>query len=175
MLQTPNRAFNHVAISVSNIEEVIDWYSKLFGFKKVGPIQHIKRSEQPNGTIFQIYPAKLNEVKVAFMLTGDGAGFEVFEFIDPKHEPRSTQEAFEHSFHRPGFFHICVTDPDPDSLAARVVEAGGRRIGETTNIPQIGMTSLYLCDPWGNVVEVLNMSFGQLASIVASASGELAG
>ncbi|KAF7547354.1 hypothetical protein G7Z17_g7786 [Cylindrodendrum hubeiense] len=124
---THNRVFNHVAVSVCNIESVVKWYSDILGFRLLSKIHHIKRSEKPDDAIFGIYPASLNEVKLAWMTTGNGVGFEVFEFIDPKAEPEP--KSFE--FHKAGFFHICVTDPDPDALAAKIVEAGGRRIGNT--------------------------------------------
>ncbi|KAK7423565.1 hypothetical protein QQX98_001023 [Neonectria punicea] len=153
-----NRVFNHVAVSVCNIEAVVKWYSDLFGFRLLGSIQHIKRSETPDDAIFGIYPASLNEVKLAWMTTGNGVGFEVFEFVDPKAEP----EAKSFEFHKAGFFHVCVTDSDPDALASRVEEAGGRRIGKTMDPLGTGVKCLYLADPWGNVMEVLNVGFEQM-------------
>lgn len=62
---------------------------------------------------------------------------------------------------RGGVFHICVTDPDPDALCKKVVEAGGRQIGEVVK-PLGEERALYLGDPWGNTVEVLSCSFEQL-------------
>lgn len=154
-----NRVFNHVAVSVSDIEATVDWYSRVFGFKLLGKIQHIKRSETPDAGIFGIYPPSLNEVKLAYVSTGNGVGYEIFEFVDPK--PQQTESfAYNHS----GFFHVCVTDPDPDQLADRAVTAGGKRIGKTVDPSGTGAVKcLYLADPWGNVVEVLNMSFESVA------------
>lgn len=131
------------------------------GFQLIGRITHIKRSGTPEAGIFQIYPANLNEVKIAYMATGNGVGFEVFQFIDPA--PITSQNSFE--YNRGGFFHICVTDPDPAGLAEAVTQAGGRNIGVMTKIA--GNECLYLADPCGNVVEVLNTSFDRLASQVA--------
>jgi hypothetical protein len=125
----------------------------------LGKIAHIKRSEVPDGAIFGIYPESLNEVKLAYMATGNGIGFEIFEFVDPKPEP---QESF--AYHKTGFFHVCVTDADPDSLAAEVEAEGGKRIGVTVN-PAAATSAgqpvkcLYVADPWGNVVEILDVSF----------------
>lgn len=131
------------------------------GFQLIGKITHIKRSETPGAGIFHIYPASLQEVKIAYMATGNGVGFEVFEFVDPVHLASD-----EFAYNCGGFFHICVTDCDPPGLARKVVQAGGKTIGTLTNIA--GNECLYLADPWGNVVEVLSTSFERLASSVAA-------
>ncbi|KAJ9197337.1 hypothetical protein DTO164E3_5770 [Paecilomyces variotii] len=154
--ETPhNRVFNHVAVSVSDIQATVNWYSRVFGFKLLGKISHIKRSETPDAAIFGIYPSTMNEVKLAYMATGNGVGFEIFEFVDPK-----PQHVDVFQYERKGFFHICVTDPNPDELADKVEAAGGKRIGKTVDPSGNGDTKcLYLSDPWGNVVEVLSVSF----------------
>lgn len=33
----PNCAFNHLALSVPNIDEAVEWYTKLFGFRVIVP------------------------------------------------------------------------------------------------------------------------------------------
>ncbi|KAH6892420.1 hypothetical protein B0T10DRAFT_560007 [Thelonectria olida] len=164
-----NRVFNHVAVSVTNVEAAVKWYSSIFGFRLLGGIQHIKRSEKPDDAIFGIYPATLNEVKLAWMTTGNAVGFEIFEFIDPKAEAQA--ESFQ--FHKSGFFHGCVTDPDPDALAEQVVKAGGRRIGRTVDPLGNGTKCLYLADPWGNVIEVLNVSFDEMGSTTPTVPSKL--
>ncbi|KAE8329733.1 Glyoxalase/Bleomycin resistance protein/Dihydroxybiphenyl dioxygenase [Aspergillus sergii] len=158
-----NRVFNHVAVSVPNCQTAIDWYSQIFGFQLIGnQIHHIKRSERPNDPIFSIYRASLDEVKMAYMSTGNGVGFELFEFVHPKTYVPET--VFE--YHRAGLFHVCVTDSQPDSLAARMVEAGGRRIGQTVH-PVENVVCLYAADPWGNVVEILDASFDRMATLAS--------
>ncbi|KAF2743524.1 hypothetical protein M011DRAFT_471279 [Sporormia fimetaria CBS 119925] len=112
----------------------------------------------PDGPIFNIYGNKLQKVKVAFLGTGNSVGFEVFEFIDPPHEPKQSSE-FE--YFRSGFFHIAVTAPDVEEACKRAVENGGKQIGETVTVGDDERT-LYVSDPWGNVVEVLSCSFEAL-------------
>lgn len=159
--QQHNRPFNHVGLSVSDIEATVAWYSETVGFRLIGPIVHIKRSEKPDDGIFQIYPDNLNEVKLAKMTTGNGVGFELFEFINPGFESAGT---FEQQFQRGGFFHICITDPDPETLAARVKAAGGSQAGKTIDPTGRGeMTVMYLKDPWGNVIEVTDVGFEYMA------------
>jgi catechol-2,3-dioxygenase len=110
----------------------------------------------PDGPIFKIYDSKLQKVKIAWLGTGNSVGFEVFEFIDPPHEPRPD---FEYA--KSGFFHIAVTAPDVDAACARAVEHGGKQLGETVSMGG-EEKALYLSDPWGNVVEVLSCSFEHL-------------
>ncbi|KAJ4345339.1 uncharacterized protein N0V89_011469 [Didymosphaeria variabile] len=133
----------------------VDWYSRVLGFKLLGTIVHIKRSEMPDDGIFKIYPESLQEVKLAKMVTGNGVGFEIFEFINPKFEDANVFE-----YHKRGFFHMCITDPNPEELAAKFVAEGGKRVGRTTDPSGKGeITCLYLADPWGNIVEVLDVGF----------------
>lgn len=56
-----------------------------WGFQLVGNlIHHIARSERLNDPIFSIFPELQNEVKTAYMATGNGEGFGIFELRDPK-------------------------------------------------------------------------------------------
>lgn len=114
------------------------------------------RTSMPDGPIFKIYDSKLQKVKVAWLGTGNSVGFEVFEFIDPPHQPKPDFE-----YCRSGFFHIAVTAPDVDAACRRAVEHGGKQVGETVNMGG-DEKALYLSDPWGNVVEVLSCSFEHL-------------
>ncbi|KAM5354067.1 hypothetical protein ACJ41O_000717 [Fusarium nematophilum] len=137
------------------------------GFQLIGDhIFHIKRSENPSAAIFAIYGESLNEVKLAYLATGNGVGFEVFQFLDPGF--RANTVDFE--YNRGGFFHVCVTDPDPDALADKVVRSGGSRQGDTVRVGG-GVTCVYVKDPWGNVVEIMDSSFDRMATMAVAESG----
>lgn len=151
-------------MSVPDIEAATRWYADILGFELIGnQIKHIKRSQTPSAPIFGIFGESLNEVKLAWMTTGNGVGFELFQFVDPAFKKNDV--SFE--YNRSGFFHVCVTDKQPDALAAKVVAAGGRRVG-TTQIVDGGVCCLYLQDPWGNVVEVLDVSFDRQATFATA-------
>jgi catechol 2,3-dioxygenase-like lactoylglutathione lyase family enzyme len=153
----PNYVFNHVAISVPNCDEASEWYTKVFGFRKIRSDRTTDRDvDGPESPIFKIYGNKLNKVKSAWLACGNGVGFEIFEFIDP--QTVVPKESFE--FARGGFFHIAVTTPDPDVTAKTVIENGGKQIGVTVGM--YGEKALYVQDPWGNVIECLSCSFEQL-------------
>lgn len=58
---------------VSDIESVTKWYTSNLGFELIGDkIMHIRRSATPVAPIFAIYGDVLNEVKLAYMSTGNG-------------------------------------------------------------------------------------------------------
>lgn len=146
---------------MADIEAVTKWYTEVMGFQVIsGKIVHIKRSETPDAGIFAIYGESLQEVKIAYMATGNGVGFEVFEFVDPGFKKADVD--FE--YHRGGFFHVCVTDPDPAGLVDKIVGRGGTRVGSAVKL--IGdITCVYVKDPWGHVVEILDTSFDRLATV----------
>lgn len=100
-------------------------------------------------------------MKVAFLITGNDVGFELFEFLDPSTKAQeAASRSVEGEYLRGGYFHICVTAPNPDGVADEVCKDGGSRVGET--IPQYdGDVALYLRDPWGNMVELTTASFQQ--------------
>ncbi|KAH7177038.1 hypothetical protein EDB81DRAFT_752350 [Dactylonectria macrodidyma] len=165
MSTTYTRPINHVAVSVNDIEAVTKWYNEILGFQVIGDrIFHIKRSENPSAAIFAIYGDNLHEVKLAYMATGNGVGFEVFQFLDPGFKAN----AVDFEYNRAGFFHICVTDPNPEALAGTIVQSGGSRQGDAVKVAGGAATCVYVKDPWGNVVEILDLSFDRMATMDAA-------
>ncbi|KAK7222871.1 hypothetical protein V2G26_010874 [Clonostachys chloroleuca] len=155
------RPFNHIGISVPDAAACVEWYGRMLGFQLIGPIIHISREKTPEDPIFQIYPSTLQEVKLAKMAMGNGVGFEIFEFINPK-----MKQATEFEYERRGFFHICITDPSPDALNAKFEFNDGKRISNKVDPSGRGYTQCqYLADPWGNVVEVLDVGFEAMACL----------
>ncbi|KAK5712562.1 hypothetical protein LTR17_017943 [Elasticomyces elasticus] len=150
-----NHVFNHVAVSVPNVDEAAAWYEKIFGFRRIRSDRTTDRGEAPEAPIFKIYDQKLQKVKCAWLACGNGVGFEIFEFIDP---PFKQPENFDYT--RGGFFHIGVTVADPEDVAKRATEMGGKLIGEPVGMYE--EKALYVQDPWGNIVELLSCSFEKL-------------
>lgn len=150
-----NLVFNHVGISVPNLEDAATWYIDVLGFRRIRPDTESDRNIEPNSAVFGIYGNSLQKVKMAYLSTGNGVGFEIFEFVDPTYKKPN-----EFDYTRGGFFHVAITVADPDAMAQKVIEHGGKRIGETVEL--YGERALYLQDPWGNVLEFLSCSFHEL-------------
>lgn len=90
-------------------------------------------------------------------------GFEIFEFIEPRHGVAGTEE-FDYT--RAGVFHICVTVVDVEDAVQRVINMGGKQVGEMVELGEDYHGDMrrasYVKDPWGTVVEVLSCGFEAL-------------
>lgn len=137
--------FNHIGISVPDLDKAVEFYQEVFGFQKIRSDRVSSRAEDgPDAPIFKIYDSKLQKVKIAWLSCGNGVGFEVFEFIDPPHKK---PDRFDYA--RGGFFHIAITAADPDGIVKKATALGGRQQGET--VTMYGEKALYLEDPWVRV------------------------
>jgi catechol 2,3-dioxygenase-like lactoylglutathione lyase family enzyme len=160
-----NRAIYHIAISCPDIEGLVKWYKSALGFEVLSDIQHGIRAKDPAPfeTLFAPYPPSLQEVKLAILTARNGACIEFFGFIDPP--PKPGDEDFE--FTRAGVFHICVTDRNPEILAKKIVDEGGKTLGGLMDYSSFGLEGhrgIYTQDPWGNVVEIMSLSLERAAS-----------
>ncbi|MEL6461308.1 MAG: VOC family protein, partial [Cyanobacteria bacterium J06621_15] len=80
---------NHVGVTVTDLDKVIQWYGEVLGFELLmGPLE-IKASNPTIGTICKdIFGERWESMRQAHMSMGNGIGLEVFEFVEPKAEPR---------------------------------------------------------------------------------------
>ena len=97
---------------------------------------------------------------MAWLTTGNGVGFELFEFVEPRLEHLAK---FDHAA-RDGVFHMCITDPDPDALFEKVLTSGGKKIGETVELlaPEETDSIHYFSDPWGITFEIMGCGYEEL-------------
>lgn len=106
-----------------------------------------------------VYGEPFREAKVAYLISGNGVGIELFQFIDPEY---TTTEAFGPNLYtRAGCYHIALTDPDPVTLFEKLETAGAVKIGETAHLAQ-GQIVLYLQDPFGVVLELCSETWEKL-------------
>ncbi|KAI6311646.1 hypothetical protein MCOR29_008221 [Pyricularia oryzae] len=97
---------------------------------------------------------------------------EIFEFVDPPYNgPNPRADWNTNMYTKGGAFHFSLTVRNLDEKVAEAVQAGGKIIGEVTEIIP-GTKMCYIQDPWGNVVELLNHTFTQLW-LKVFASGKL--
>lgn len=143
-----------------DLEKAATWYEEVFGFRRIRSDFAIDRSETPDAPIFEIYPESMKKVNMAWLSAGNGVGFEIFEFQEPKTVVPETSDAEPFHYARGGYFHIAITVADPKETVKKAIELGGKQIGEVMEL--FGEHVLYATDPWGNVVEILSCSFEQL-------------
>ena len=154
-----NCALNHVGVSVPDIEAAIEWYGKIFGFELIaGPDEF-----RPDGSHFgnlssDICGDRYGGMRIAHMRTGDGGGFELFQFLQP--EPERREDTME--YWKNGFFHIAITHEDVDGKVDEIVAAGGQKRSAIWDLQPGGDVRLCYCeDPYGNVIELMSRPYVQ--------------
>lgn len=120
---------------------------------------HSCSSCKTNYDMVKVYAEPFEEAYVAYLVSGNGVGLELFEFKRPKQRPalRFGPDLYTQT----GCYHIALTNPDPQALCERLETAGGRKLGGPVSFGS-GSTILYLEDPWGVVLEICNKTFQEM-------------
>ncbi|HEY0934783.1 MAG TPA: VOC family protein [Trebonia sp.] len=140
---------SHAGISVPDIDAAIAWYTTVLGFHVLeGPFD-IDDSSPTAAVARDIYGPRWHRMRQAHLAADDGAGIELFQFLEPEEAAAGPPFRYWH----PGLFHVCVVSPDVGALAARIAEHGGR---QTTQVhrPSPRYLLCYCQDPWGNAIEI---------------------
>ena len=144
-------AINHIGISVLDLDETLRWYQEVLGFTLLTPpVEMDADSPHLGPALREMLGPRVKRFKMAHLNTGNSVGLQVFQFLDPPAEQPDDASAFW----KTGFFHICITHPDIEEMAARIAEHGGRRSRVWREIPGKPYGAAYCADPWGNVIEI---------------------
>ena len=144
---------HHFALTVSDMERSLAFYTGLFGLE-VASDREVERD----------YVEKITAVPGAHQrlvhLSGYGQRLELLEYKAPRGEPRARplQDA--------GSAHVCFITDDLDAEVARLQAAGVpfRSLPVvTTSGPNKGGRGIYIEDPDGNAVEVVQLAAGVTA------------
>ncbi len=159
MTGRPASCLNHVGVSVPDIDAAIAWYRKVFGFTLIAEPAEVGLDGSHFGNLAgNIRGGRFGGMKIAHMVTGDGIGFELFEFLEPTPERRAdTMEYWKN-----GFFHIAITDTDVDAKVAEIVAAGGLQRSDIWVLFPDDEEDIKVCyceDPFGNVIEVISQRY----------------
>lgn len=151
-------ALNHVGVTVPDVFAAIDWYRDVFGMRLLMPPRVLERSvHQEAGSALG---ARFRVAWQAHLLTGNGAGVEVFQFLDPEPDPPEGESV---PYTRRGAWHVCLTHPDPGTVLERAQARGGTVLSEPTAfVPGRPWMLAYLADPWGLVWEVMSASYAEV-------------
>ena len=149
-------AINHIGMTVPDIERAIDWYARVMGFRLIFRRTLEYRPEVPE--VREIFGERMRRAYQAHLLSANGVGLELFQFVDPPVEAPANGFAW----HETGVFHLCVTDPDIDGLVARIVANGGRQRTKVWQfLPGRPYRLVYCEDPFGNVIEAFSHSYAE--------------
>jgi catechol 2,3-dioxygenase-like lactoylglutathione lyase family enzyme len=153
------RVVNHLGLTVPDIFAAIDWYQDVLGFTHLMGPRLLEATSAATHETPAIFGPRFRKAYQAHMVSGNGVGLELFQFVEPAVERRI--DNFE--YWKVGVFHICFTDPDVEDLARRIAAAGGRqRIPAFEFVPGRPYKLVYCEDPWGNVLELLSHSYTEV-------------
>lgn len=140
---------HHFALTVSDMERSLAFYRDLFGLEVLSD-REVERD----------YVERITAVPGAHLrivhLGGYGKQVELLQYLAPKGEPcaRPLPDA--------GSAHLCFVSDDLDADAERLRNASvifrSQQIVVTTNGPNRGGKGIYVSDPDGNAVEVVQLA-----------------
>ena len=149
-------ALNHVGLTVPDIDRAIDWYAAVLGFRLIFRRDLEFRPEVPE--VREIFGPNFGRAQQAHLLAANGAGLELFQFIDPP--VTGPEDNFR--YWQAGLFHLCVTDPDLESLVTRVIAHGGKQRTKIWKFLSGRPYRLVYCeDPFGNIIEGFSHSYAE--------------
>jgi catechol 2,3-dioxygenase-like lactoylglutathione lyase family enzyme len=153
------KAFNHVAVSVTNIDAAVTWYRDVLDMTVLlGPVEITASDPALANIVKSVFGPTLGKFRLCHLCSSNGVGIELFEFLEPKAEKR--EDNFE--YWKTGFYHIAVTDPQIESLAQRIEKSGGKlRTGILELVPGSGKKICFCEDPFGNIIEIYSHSYEQ--------------
>ena len=150
------RAFSHVGISVTDLDQAVKFYTETFGWYVIMPPTEIVSDDSAIGIMCDdVFGEGWERFKIAHLATGDRVGIEIFEFRNAE----KREQNFE--YWKSGFFHISVQDPDVEGLAAKIVANGGKqRMPVREYYPGEKPYRMVYCeDPFGNLIEIYSHSY----------------
>ena len=150
------RTFSHIGLSVTDLEQAVDFYTDVLGWYVIMPPTEIVADDSAIGVMCNdVFGEGWGSFRIAHLATGDKIGVEIFEFRNAEKRDNN----FE--YWKTGVFHFCVQDPDVEGLAAKIVENGGKqRMPVREYYPGEKPYRMVYCeDPFGNLIELYSHSY----------------
>ena len=145
-----------VSLFVSDQDRAKAFYTEVLGFYPIMKPTVITKDDSAIGVMCtDVFGPDWTHFKICHLATADRIGIELFEF--PTNEtPKNNLE-----YWKTGIFHFCITDPDVEGLAEKIVASGGRqRMPIREYYPgEKPYRMVYMEDPWGNIIELYSHSY----------------
>lgn len=147
---------NHLGITVGDIDAAVAFYTEVFGLRVlVAPQTH--RLDTPAGPRRQdVFGPCWRGMKLAHLVNDEGAGFELFEFL----EPASIRAPEPFDYWRQGHSHVCLTVDDLEDTLARLL--AGRPAAQPNPPGEPFDPDRLLRGPLGVVIELSNGSYHRI-------------
>jgi lactoylglutathione lyase len=135
---------NHVGLCVTDIGRSRRFYEELLGFA------HQRDLQPPDGLTSKLLRVPEPVGMTAVYLMRDGFVLELLHFDRPGNAPQR-----ERSLTEPGLTHLSFSVDDVAASCAQVAELGGEVLADT----DLGGMAVMICDPDGQLIELLPMSY----------------
>lgn len=138
--------FGHVSIVARDTDRLADFYNAVFGCRDSVPRWTMSGELVSRGNGVpksEIYAARLSLPGVESLF------LEIFQYRNFLDRPTP-------AVNQPGYGHMAFEVEDINASINAVIEAGGTRLGEVTDLgsPEAPVLCVYLRDPEGNVLEL---------------------
>lgn len=155
-------AINHVGVTVPDLDKAIGWYVAVLGLELLDGPLYCDRTTAGADRRQDVFGARWNGMKLAHLVADNGAGFELFQFLEPSVVVPEDNFVYD----RIGPHHVAFTVDDFDAALQRLLDQGGR---QRTGIYDVhgGARICYCEDPWRNVVELVSTSYRTLSAATA--------
>lgn len=144
--------FHHFEISTQNMDRAVAFYRDVFGMRVVAD-----REVEPGGFVEQVTGVPGARVRIVH-LQGYGFNFELLHYLEPGGDTRAREP------NHTGSAHLCFLADDLDaecerlrSLGVKIRSKDGRPV-TVTGGPNDGGKAIYLEDPDGNAVEIVQLA-----------------
>ena len=164
------RGMEHVGITVPDINQACDFFTRILGaevlftaatdFKGEGDWMHEHLNVHPRSEIKEFRYVRL----------GNGTNLEVFQYTAPdQHKGWPLKNSDE------GGHHLAFYVDDMNAAIQFLNDNGVRVLGEPTSYtdgPNLGLTWCYFLAPWGLQLEIVSAPKGTTFDIEAKAAGQ---
>jgi glyoxylase I family protein len=144
--------FHHFSITCSNADRSLAFYRDFFGLELVSD-----REVEAGGFVEEVTGVRGARVRIVH-LSGYGANLELLEYLEPRGELRAREP------NHAGSAHVCFVADDLEEACASLGSRGVKiraRDGAPVKVvggPNDGGKGLYLEDPDGNAVEIIELA-----------------
>jgi catechol 2,3-dioxygenase-like lactoylglutathione lyase family enzyme len=130
--------FDHVGISVPDLEEATAWYCRTLDLTAAPP--------------FAVKGTDLRGI----MLLHQASGLRIELLHRPDARPGPAPASALEAAGTLGFGHMCLCVTDVVAMYEHLIAAGATMRMEPSPSPRAGATVSFVADPWGNLIEVIN-------------------
>ena len=139
------RRLTHLGICVSDLERSVRFYEQALGFRIVGTFS---AGDAATATILELEGVKAEMV----YLERDGWRIELLHYLSPGHQGDGQRRAMNLL----GLTHLSFAVDDLDAIADVVERLGGRVLPGTRATFESGNSGLFLLDPDGLRIELID-------------------